>query len=67
MQYALITKHKNPYIIILADTVEELDEAIETFYQNRKGVSPKGTDFKKSDLMKKYLRVEITINELRTI
>jgi len=65
MQYALITKHRIPYIVILDDTIEKLDEAIEIFYQNKKGISSKGKSFKKSDFFKKYRRVEMTIKELK--
>jgi len=64
MKYALITKNRTPDIIIMADTVEQLDRAIETFYQNKKGLQPKGSDFPKSELLKNYLRVKLTIEQL---
>jgi hypothetical protein len=64
MKYALITKHRTPEIIILADTIKELDDAINTFYWNIKGMQAQGSKFELSDLMKDYFKVKITIKKL---
>jgi len=61
LQYALLTKHRTPDIVILAKTRKELDESIDRLYWNKKRLSAKGSEFEMTDLIKDYVIAKIWI------
>ena len=64
MNYALITKHKTPRIVIYSDNIESLEKRIEILYWNQNGLKPPGTRFTKEEFIKGFRKVRIYIEDM---
>ena len=62
--YALITKHRRPRIVIFSDDIMDLEEAIETLYWNQNGLKPKESRFTKEEFVKGFKKVKIYMEEI---
>ena len=63
-QYALITKHRVPRIIIMSNNMDDFVRAIVTLYHNKKALQSKGEKYEMGDMMKDYKKVKIIITEI---
>ncbi|MDD5693568.1 MAG: hypothetical protein PHU86_03805 [Patescibacteria group bacterium] len=63
-RFALITKKRKPEIIIIADDIEDYEQAIETLYWNKKGFKPSGNNWTKEEMLQDYKKVKIYFEQL---
>jgi len=61
---ALLSKHRVPFIILMSQTEADFKKAIETLYQNKRGIQPQGSQYSEEIMMKDYRIVKLTIEEL---
>ena len=64
MNYALITKHKTPRIVIYSDDIEDFEQAIETLYWNQNGLRPAESRPTKEEFIKGFRKVRIYIEDM---
>ena len=64
MNYALITKHRTPRIVIYSNDIEGLEQAIENLYWNQVGLKEKGARPTKEEFIKGFRKVRIYIEDM---
>jgi len=53
-KFALITKKRIPDIILIADTLDDLNRSIDKLYWNKKGLQPQGNKWTLADMFNQY-------------